>query len=130
MTLPTAQQEPFSSVPPPPIRKTCYQQLLHIQKGTLPLSTFAFAMHDSDFGTYVNLDRAKIKYTVLSAMDQRHLLEMYEGLYGNITAFHSSLEIIKYQRFSLTGQPLRASQNGIVVSAIWPQTQNYTSLRI
>ena len=78
-SLPTAEEEILLSVPLPPISRTRYHQLLQLQTATLPLSTFAFAMLDSDFGTYIDTHKAKAVQTVLSAVDQQNLLRMYEA---------------------------------------------------
>lgn len=130
MSLPTGEQEPPSSVPLPPIGKARYQQLMQLQTAALPLGTFAFSIHDSDFGTCIDIDRTKVKYEFLSATDRQHLLKLYESLYGDITILFSAMEVMKYKRISFAGQPLRASKNGNIVSAIWPGTQNPMQLRV
>lgn len=130
MSLPTAEQEPPSSVPMTPISKECYQRLLHLQTAALPLSTFAFSIHDIDFRTCVDIDTNKVKHVCLSAADQQHLLKLYETLYGHITIIFLAMEIKKVSRISFAGQPLRASENGNIVSAIWPGTENSMQLRV
>ena len=124
MSLPTAEQEPPTGMLMPPIRRAQYEQLMHLQTAALPLSTFAFSIHDSEFGACIDIDRAKVKHEFLSAADQQHLLKLYESLYGDITIIFSSMEVMKYKRIAFAGQSLKASESGHVVSAIWPGAQN------